>query len=218
MSNPPHGVTLDVCNRFIRPATSSTHVSYAELLSHTPFVQPANWYVSHTWHYLFLEVVDALSVFQASLSSPASFWFCLFVNNQHAQAAPFAFWATRFQRSMPAIGHLVLVVTEWRRPVILKRAWCLLELYTAVSTHASIHVALPSHQVAAVRAHPDAFATYARTISMRRSTASVASDKAAIVAMLHAAIGLDAVDATLATALAMHSTRASQTLATLAVT
>ena len=66
--------------------------------------------------------------------------------------APASLDAEAMQQLMAAVGCALVVVTPWRRPVLLTRAWALLDLYTAVVADARVEFALPRAQLEALRA------------------------------------------------------------------
>ncbi|KAF0708015.1 hypothetical protein As57867_006456, partial [Aphanomyces stellatus] len=80
-----------------------------------PYVQPASWFVSHAWSYVFLDVIDALDGFFAeqvndsdSSGDNVAVWFCLFNNNQHDvtdKLRRFDYWVDSFQSALTAIGQ-----------------------------------------------------------------------------------------------------------------
>ncbi|OQR92317.1 mbre TPR repeat protein [Achlya hypogyna] len=136
--------TGDVCTTFLLPMTAATKTSLVEQLTGTTAVQPARWFVSHAWKYLFLDVVESLTSFFAT--KPADecvVWFDLFCNSQHdTSVKPFSWWTSIFRSSIGAIQNVVMVLLPWDRPIPLTRAWCVFEVFSAVSTNSSFHVAM----------------------------------------------------------------------------
>ena len=71
-------------------------------------------------------------------------WFDLFANAQHnCQEKPFLWWAEEFKRHVAAVGHTLVVLTPWDRPLALSRVWVLFEIFCTVSQGCALSVALP---------------------------------------------------------------------------
>ncbi len=70
-------------------------------------------------------------------------WFDLFSNNQHkAPNLPFEWWRDTFLNAIGKIGRVVMVLSPWNNPIPFTRAWCLWEIYCAVSTESKFEVAI----------------------------------------------------------------------------
>jgi hypothetical protein len=153
--------TAQVVSRVIKPATAHTHGSYAELLrgkadaSGRPYVASATVFVSHAWDNAFDDLQDALMErfgadedvylwngaghLQARLppcmcadASSLLLRADIFVGNQHAAATlPQDWWATAFASAVGEIGHTVLVLQPWDKPLPLTRSWCLVRCICA---------------------------------------------------------------------------------------
>lgn len=155
--DPATASTTDVCRAIVLPATGARRCAYAELLpSESPLLGAATHFVSHAWGGVFAMCVAALRDVEAEVMAagepPPYFWFDLAVNNQHsAPERPFEWWCTTFRDSITAIGRVVLVLSPWRDPLPLTRAWCLWEVFCAASvrdatspnTAVSLDVRLP---------------------------------------------------------------------------
>ena len=136
--------TTDVCNRFLKPATSGKGQSYCELLTEqeSPDVGEATVFISHAWKYTFTAVVDALQ-YHFSNEPDIFIWFDLFSNNQHkAPNLPFEWWRDTFSNAIGKMGRVVMVLSPWNNPVPFTRAWCLWEIYCAVKSNCIFEVAL----------------------------------------------------------------------------
>ena len=90
--------------------------------------------MSHAWSYKFLTVVvDCLVQYEAEHPS-TYFWFDLFINNQNTAAnLPQEWWKTTFRKSIKNIGAVMLVMSPWKDPIPTTRAWCLWEIFSALS-------------------------------------------------------------------------------------
>ena len=140
--------TTDVCNKFLKPITSEKQQSYCEYLQeqNSPDVGEATVFISHAWKYTFVEVVDALE-HHFSKEPDIFIWFDLFSNNQHkAISFPFEWWRDTFLNAIGKLGRVVMVLSPWNNPIPFTRAWCLWEIYCAVSTGSKFEVAITPDQ------------------------------------------------------------------------
>ncbi|KDO22643.1 hypothetical protein SPRG_12272 [Saprolegnia parasitica CBS 223.65] len=176
--------TAQVCFEFVVPMTKPTELSLVDHVANDPttadYVSPANWYVSHAWQYLFLETVDSLERFFADrgLADDAVIWFCVFNNNQHlASSYPFEYWSTTFKNGLAAIGNVVMIMHPWNDPIVLRRSWCVFEVYVAVTMGARFEIALARDQEAT-----------------ENSEATVPSDRDGIFGLIRAETSFIAVD------------------------
>jgi hypothetical protein len=122
----------DVCQNIIKPMTTRLQCSYCDLLraiQHPAYKEgkKADVFVSHAWKCRFLDVVDALLHHHKPKEGTIMVWFDVFTINQHTFTQ---WWGTeRTLEGIRDIGHTTMVLTPWKDPVPLKRAWCLYELY-----------------------------------------------------------------------------------------
>ncbi|KDO18962.1 hypothetical protein SPRG_14395, partial [Saprolegnia parasitica CBS 223.65] len=196
--------TAQVCFEFVVPLTKPTELSLVDHVANDPstaaYVSPANWYVSHAWQYLFLETVDSLKRFFADrgLSDKAVIWFCVFNNNQHlASSYPFEYWSTTFKNGLAAIGNVVMIMHPWNDPIVLRRSWCVSEVYVAVTMGARFEIALAQDQEATFLkdiADNYAFYTMLSTIKSEDSETTVPSDRDGIFKLIRAETSFLAVD------------------------
>ena len=106
-----------------------------------PYVATATVFVSHAWQYQFHEVVVTAMRQHADEYANTYFWFDLFTNNQHDVAdKSFEWFCTAFQDMIRSIGSTLLILSPWHDPVLLRRVWCLLEVYNALETSAKLHI------------------------------------------------------------------------------
>ena len=150
--------TTQVCEEYLKPMTISKRISYCDILLEDILsnnsnqsdmtVATASVFISHAWESNFLEVVDAFTNhLRTSGQSDAVVWFDLFSNNQHqASIRPFEWWCNTFQNAIRDFGHTILVLTPWRDPIPLTRAWCLWEIYSSVVMHARLDIAIIASQ------------------------------------------------------------------------
>ncbi|KAJ3347145.1 Delta(24)-sterol C-methyltransferase [Entophlyctis luteolus] len=160
--------TTDVCSGFVIPWTKATQLSVTEQLaasqnpSESSAVGEAQWFISHAWKYMFLDVVDAINQFFATeklyermeSGEDPIIWFDLFTNSQHGTAnRPFEWWTTTFTQAVGKMKNVVMVTLPWDNPVTLTRAWCGFEVYATKSTGAQFHVAMTREEMSKFAAH-----------------------------------------------------------------
>ena len=115
------------------------------------FVGRPTVFVSHAWTYKFLSVLAALMYF-AEEHTNAFFWFdCFSIDEHSTQAMPPDWWSTAFKQCIKNMGHTVMVLSPWHRPVPLTRSWCLWELYCTVDVGADFSVCLAPAEEEAFR-------------------------------------------------------------------
>lgn len=100
-------------------------------------VKPATVFISHAWNYNFLDVVDSLyHHFQdKSLYSSTYIWLDIFSINQHDESVKgdFNWWNQTFKGAITQIAHTLLILSPWKDPLPLRRAWCLFEIFCTSS-------------------------------------------------------------------------------------
>ncbi|EQC31206.1 hypothetical protein SDRG_11129 [Saprolegnia diclina VS20] len=200
-----HGLTTaQVCFDYIVPLTKSTELSLVDHLANdastSHFVSEANWYISHAWSYQFLETVDSLEAFFAnhSLAHEAVLWFCVFNNNQHlAHSYPFEYWSMTFKTQLAAIGNVVMIMHPWNDPIVLRRSWCVFEVYVAVTMQARFEMAMAPGQLEYLvndMLRPTALNDMLGTIKSEASETTVPSDRDGIFELIRAETSFTAVD------------------------
>jgi len=152
----PKKTTENIKRDFVLPATTNNRVSYAELLQAHPesslHVGEATVFVSHSYNYLFLDVVDALSAWAARHPRPDGkphyFYFDLFINSQHGQPViPFSELRHTFSINVRSTEQFLLLLDmslgSKALPDALTRSWCIFEIATALSCGKPIEVITP---------------------------------------------------------------------------
>ncbi|KAJ3030004.1 Kinesin light chain 3 [Rhizophlyctis rosea] len=137
--------TGQICDSFVKPRTKpSTSLCDQLFASTSPQVKRANWFISHCWQYLFLDVVDALKLFFTTHTEDVVVWFDLFSLPQHGRNKIEADWLrTAFTTAIGNIKNVLMILTPWNNPVTLTRAWCVYELYACSVTGSNFNIALP---------------------------------------------------------------------------
>jgi tetratricopeptide (TPR) repeat protein len=198
--------TMDVCDRFVKPATEEQSISYCDYLKirelNAHYVDTAQAFISHAWKFPFLDVVHALEDhFQHALDTVI--WFDLFSNNQHeAPHLDFEWWSTTFKSTIGQFEHVVMVLSPWDDPIPLKRVWCLFELYCAVDSKSHFEVAMTrSEQERFINGllEDGSLTSYLKmlgTINVERSDASNPQDRALIFEAIRASIGFQQLNRT----------------------
>ncbi|KAJ3028522.1 Kinesin light chain 3 [Rhizophlyctis rosea] len=150
-----HGLTTaQVCDEFVKPLTDPSKSLCDHLIeTSSPSVNRATHFISHSWQYIFLDVVDAVQAFfhDQQQSTPTEeeviVWFDLFSLPQHQRQKIESEWLkTAFTSAISAMGNVLMVLSPWNQPVTLTRAWCVFELYACSATKSNFNVALPPGQ------------------------------------------------------------------------
>ena len=131
----------DVCEQLIKPSTSSLRVAYSEFFKRKDarFVGRANIFVSHAWLCKMTDLLSALKKWLddrqgAERAQSWFFWIDVFVCNQESSVPKeFDWWKETFRQSVERIGRTVIVMTPWKTPTYIERAWCLFEFYITLN-------------------------------------------------------------------------------------
>ncbi|OQR87665.1 hypothetical protein ACHHYP_08162 [Achlya hypogyna] len=196
--------TADVCFQHVKPLTAATQLSLVDHLvtdeTTAQYVAEANWYISHAWSYLFLETVDSLETFfaQRGLSHEAVVWLCVFNNNQHfSNVRPFSFWSSTFQTELAAIGNVLMVMHPWNDPVVLRRSWCVFEVYVAIKVGACFEMTLATAQKDLFLkdiVNLNTFMKMLGTIKSEESETTIASDRDGIFDLIRSEVSFEKLD------------------------
>eukprot|EP00808_Paulinella_micropora_P031021 g75226.t1 len=149
--------TDDVVRDLVKPATAGQKCSYVELLARSQDPQDragvatATVFLSHAWKYTFKQVVEAIAApwpDKDNVRSQTFLWFDIFTVNQHQTSTVDPdFWFEAFRENVRTIGRTVLILSPWRNPVPLTRAWCLWEIFCTRLTKASFEICLSPTEV-----------------------------------------------------------------------
>ncbi|KDO34723.1 hypothetical protein SPRG_00785 [Saprolegnia parasitica CBS 223.65] len=195
--------TEDVCYLYVLPTTEATNASYLDLYTQTHpdsaglMTAPANWYLGHTWQSQFLDVVDSITSFVYTVGDvrTTSVWFCLFANNQHEmQSFSFVQYMTRFRSILDATRQLLLVLPDLANPILLRRSWCLFEIFIAHCTGSAIEIASMATADLTFGTDPTALLPCLHAVCTEESEASTEQDEALILQIIDAQLGCDAMD------------------------
>jgi len=152
----------------------------------------ANLFLSHTWSSLFSDTVDAVLALvegQAQAAWDDTFiWFDMFSTSQHTVIdRPSSWWMGVFKSSIEKMGQLAMVLQPWDDPAALKRAWCVLELYSCASTGGRFHVAMPPAErkrYLEQGTEPGAFKMMLSRVNSKEATCSSESDRVSACVLL----------------------------------
>jgi tetratricopeptide (TPR) repeat protein len=156
--------TADVCQNIVFPMTSESKSSLCQQLNDAPdgvrWVGLAQWFISHAWSYVFLDVVEAIDRFLSKECRGSQrridntvIWFDLFSNSQHATAdRPFHWWTTTFKNTIGKLGNVLMIVLPWDNPVTLSRAWCLFEVLACAETNSRLAISMTESEMVRFRA------------------------------------------------------------------
>jgi len=142
-----------VVNHFVKPETISSRCSYSEMLSKVPAttqVGVCDVFVSHSWSNDFSDLVAAIESYENTRGADRQLFYFIdyFCINQHEPVPDLD-----FLEDMIKPTDFLLVMSPWNNPTPLTRAWCLLEISTALKFDCKIDVLFPpGEQIAFVNA------------------------------------------------------------------
>ena len=159
----------DLCEFVVLPMTQSAGAdggscSACELLRQgsRQSVHGATRMVSYAWQYTLADLLAALSAVPAI--EDHWLWIDMLTMDQSAGgvldggAGPGEgggildeHWLEQFQDLVRGIGHTLVVLDSWTLPVPPTRSWCCLEGFVTASVGATLEIALPPSQKAALR-------------------------------------------------------------------
>ncbi|KAJ3040563.1 inositol polyphosphate 5-phosphatase [Rhizophlyctis rosea] len=196
--------TEQVCNQFIKPRTEPAKSLCDHLLAEgSREVARANCFISHTWQYKFLDVVDAIATHfknnpPTNSDATVVVWFDLFSLPQNLTRADIdpEWLKTTFISAVSAMGNVLMVLQPWYEPITLTRAWCVFELYACISSGANFNATLPPEEWKDFMngvGRPDAMQKF-NALEARKSQASKPADLTAIQKAIEETVGFAALD------------------------
>ncbi|KAJ3036976.1 Kinesin light chain 3 [Rhizophlyctis rosea] len=195
--------TAQVCERFVKPRTKPSRSICDHLDTKSPAdVGPANWFISHSWQCKFLDVVDAIQAYFHNQGIPdVTIWLDLFSLPQHGRGVIAAGWLQNtFLTAIPKIGNVLMVLTPWKSPITLSRAWCVFELYACASTKSKFDIALPPSEVTAFHQSfvddPRTFYQTIASVKLETAGATIKADLDAIRQVIRDSVGFWTLDRT----------------------
>ncbi|EDQ84735.1 uncharacterized protein MONBRDRAFT_29879 [Monosiga brevicollis MX1] len=144
--------TTEICTQYVMPLTEARACAWVDLLLKDPVdkfnLAPATVFVSHAWKYSFATTVDTILRHEFREAPGAYYWIDLIPNNQHiATNLPYEWWCNTFQENIKRIGRVLLVMSPWRDPIPMTRAWCLFEMMNALHGKVQLDIRLPEAEV-----------------------------------------------------------------------
>jgi hypothetical protein len=166
---------------------ASVKKSYAQmqLEQGSAHVQQANKFVSHTYEYYFLDLVDAVEAWERERpegSGPFFYYIDVLCVNQHSahKVVPFEELRGEFAGSIRSIGHTLLLL-KWGNPVPLTRAWCVFEINTTLSSGSLLEVIMPPSDtddfMSALVNNFDSIALQTCSVKVEESKATISLDQ-----------------------------------------
>lgn len=198
--------TRNVCEEFIQLKCMQNRSSICGQLSESTSssVGPATWFVSHTWSYLFLDTVDAitrkLSIEYGNKSDDVYIWFDLFSLPQLGKFVTHEYLRNTFIESITTIKNVMMVLSSWNDPKALKRAWCVYELFICKQSGGNFQVAFPHKEVIDVINYASSSSTLHQdtifSIDTSKSEAGSKAETELIHNEIKSSIGFEALDTT----------------------
>jgi hypothetical protein len=137
---------------------ASVHCSYAALIGNAtdseerPYVGKATHFVSYCWKYPVSVVLLALKSFEQKQlqagAEPSYFFIDQFCLDQHTMSETahdqdddkYKQIVATLQKSIEVPGNVLMLLHPWDKPIVLSRAWCLFEIFTAIVTKANVQM------------------------------------------------------------------------------
>ena len=151
----------------ICPRDREIGCAYVDTLRSKDDAGKATALLSYAWGYKFAEVIAALETWTVSTGCNPKrtyFWVCSFCLNQHginglprgdnidpSDPRAAARLAKGFYDRIVGIGRILPMLEPWDSPGYVKRAWCLFELYTAVTKRLKVEIILSASETARFR-------------------------------------------------------------------
>ena len=199
--------TQAVMANIVFPATLGSKLSFCEQLQADgkgKWVGQAEWFYSHAWRFLFLDVVEAAKLFfQTDISAGMDpvLWFDVFSVSQHKSSArPFEWWNSVFQSAIGSIGKVLMLMqpfpcakTGTPAWTTLTRVWCVFELFACESTLSRFEVTMTQEMsdsfVSALLHGDNAFLQSLLGIDCAVSNAVVPQDRERVFEVIQRSIG-----------------------------
>jgi len=202
--------TSQVVKMIIKPLTSTSKQSVCDdlIASQSPEVGQATVFLSHVWGEAFSDTLDAFlevaSSWDSSENDGVFVWMDVFSASQHVlpDELPSRWWMNAFKQAISRMGRLVMVMQPWEKPVALSRGWCILEVFSCVSSGGRFEVALPpSERVRFFNCDATSRANFFKNLphlmNSRQAQFSREEDKTQILGDIESSVGFTAIDSTL---------------------
>ena len=131
-------------NPALPAACLSSCSTVADLLVPGSFGKPTH-FLSYPWDVPFGDVVEAAAEALRGFDGTPFIWMDVLVLNYHHWLDA-DFFLYDAQQAIASMGRLIQVCTKWDAPERLKRAWMMLESFTAVASNCTLSVAMTSSE------------------------------------------------------------------------
>ena len=139
LTNSENMTSQDLCRLLVIPETKDKQCTLYDQRRHMmddngqPCFGRANVFISHAWACKTADVLDVAEQYEAE--HPGSYyWYDIVMINQNLVAeVPEDWWSTTFMDLIKDIGTVLLLLSPWNDPIVVKRAWCLWEIMCALS-------------------------------------------------------------------------------------
>lgn len=191
--------TQDVVEVFIRPRCAATE-AYVDTEAAKKHVGPAGTFLIHAWSAPFSSIwlsVEAELARRGEDPDKTHLWLDALSMPQNVRLQVTPRWLTStLCEGVGHVGNVFMVLSDWRDPVPLRRAWCLWEVLAAIQQGVDLSVVMPREQRAAFDEQvfmdmPAVIKSMFDRIDAERAKASVPNDQAQILACVRDSIGFD---------------------------
>ena len=202
----------DVCAKHVKPVTRKAVTPLVTLLQDGRDGVGASWcdapsqFISYAWSYPFRLLIDIVEQFEEENPPPpgTTYYYFLdqfslnqhvFVDEQANQKQMQQQIVATLESNMTRSGHVLMCLHPWSRPVPLRRAWCLFELFVAMQVECKVsmcfgHEDSDSLYNAITNGHFSAEEAVGE-INAARAGATKASDKEMILELITKRVGVE---------------------------
>eukprot|EP00200_Dunaliella_tertiolecta_P008796 CAMPEP_0202382686 /NCGR_PEP_ID=MMETSP1127-20130417/44541_1 /ASSEMBLY_ACC=CAM_ASM_000462 /TAXON_ID=3047 /ORGANISM="Dunaliella tertiolecta, Strain CCMP1320" /LENGTH=832 /DNA_ID=CAMNT_0048981937 /DNA_START=143 /DNA_END=2641 /DNA_ORIENTATION=- len=161
---------------------------------------PCTFFVSHCWAYKFKDLVNlVIRHYDAQPGTnlgrsymPIYYWTDVFAVGQHFYGDFKDHPDSDFAGVIRASQAVLLTILPWRSPLVVERVWCLFEALQAVSAHVNLELLV--EQIESMQSISKLHQVFTRTVieqlDIKKSKASVPSDKAFILEQVEMTVGI----------------------------
>jgi len=136
------------------PRDGRLGAAYVDCISGSRNAGPASFMLSYTWGYNIQDIIDTLHDFcktRGLAKSKTYIWICCLCVNQHRVRSnptplPFHEFRDTLKARVFGIGKVIAMISPWNDPIYIKRAWCIFEMYTAVTENLELEVVMPERE------------------------------------------------------------------------
>ena len=101
----------------------------------------ADVFVSYAWGYTWEQILSALE--DAGHGSSYVWLDAFIVNQHHTLDKELDDWLRTFKTGVEQIGHVVVILAPWDKPIYVTRAWCVFETLAALDARVKREVVFP---------------------------------------------------------------------------